>query len=437
MTPTKSSSLFCVLFALAGLAPAALAVPVTPPVVKNPPRTWIDPETGHRVIRITDEPNSESLYFNDNCFTPDGREMVYTTEDGGVGVLDLSTWKNRLVVRGRVRLIMVGHKTPRAFYIRMQANGSVLCATNLDTGETQELATLPEGGGVSAINADETLAAGTRILSRSGMPARAFPTGNGKGYQAEDKMEMMDRRLAARLPNEIFTLDLQTGKRSTLIQNTDWLNHLQFSPTDPTLLMYCHEGPWWKVDRIWTIRTDGSENTLVQPRTMAMEASGHEFWSHDGKTIYYDLQTPWGTVFWVAGYNIDTKERTWYHIERKEWSIHFNTTNDETLFCGDGSDDPPAPWANADNRWIYLFVPDKVINGAPWPTEPWNYATAEGATLVHPGVFRAEKLVHMVRHNYLLEPNPIFTPDKKYVIFRSDMFGDAYAFAVEIAKSRP
>jgi oligogalacturonide lyase len=38
---------------------------------------------------------------------------------------------------------------------------------------------------------------------------------------------------------------------------TDWLNHVQFSPTDPTLMMFCHEGPWHKVDRIWTIRTDG------------------------------------------------------------------------------------------------------------------------------------------------------------------------------------
>ena len=31
--------------------------------------------------------------------------------------------------------------------------------------------------------------------------------------------------------------------------------------------MYCHEGPWWKVDRIWTIRTDGTGNTLVHKRT--------------------------------------------------------------------------------------------------------------------------------------------------------------------------
>jgi oligogalacturonide lyase len=419
-----------------GLAAAVLplfvsAEPVTPPVVKNPPRSWIDPETGHRVIRITDEPNTESLYFNDNCFTPDGKEMIFTTKAGGISVLDLATWKNRAVVTENVRTIIVGHKTPRVFYINPKDNA--LYATNLDTAETQKIADLPEHGGVSAINADETLAAGTRVLS--GSPERRFVTAKGNGYQADDKMEMMERRLAAHLPNEIYTIDLRTGKQAVVIKNNDWLNHLQFSPVDPTLLMYCHEGPWWKVDRIWTIRTDGTENTLVQPRTMAMEASGHEFWSADGKKIYYDLQTPWGVVFWVAGYNIETKERTWYHIERSEWSIHFNATSDESLFCGDGADNPPGPWADAANRWIYLFVPDTVINGAPWKTMRWNYGAPAGEPLVRPGVFHTEKLVHMVKHNYLLEPNPIFTPDKKYVIFRSDMFGDTYAFAVEVAKA--
>ena len=53
-----------------------------------------------------------------------------------------------------------------------------------------------------------------------------------------------------------------------------------------------------------------------------------------------------------------------------------------------------------------------------------------------PGVLRAEKLVNMSKHNYRLEPNVSFTPDKKWVVFRSNMFGDTYAFAVEVEKAR-
>ena len=40
-----------------------------------------------------------------------------------------------------------------------------------------------------------------------------------------------------------------------------WIDHQQFSPTDPNLLLYAHEGTWHEVDRIWTIRTDGSASS--------------------------------------------------------------------------------------------------------------------------------------------------------------------------------
>ena len=59
------------------------------------------------------------------------------------------------------------------------------------------------------------------------------------------------------------------------------------------MLMFCHEGPWHKIDRIWTIRTDGSNKSLIHTRTMAMEIAGHEFFGPRRKTIlWYDLQTP-------------------------------------------------------------------------------------------------------------------------------------------------
>jgi oligogalacturonide lyase len=233
---------------------------------------------------------------------------------------------------------------------------------------------------------------------------------------------MMEQRLAAHIPMGMFVMNTKTGQVTTIHKSTDWLNHLLFSPTDPTLLMFCHEGPWHKVDRIWTIRTDGSQITKIHTRTMTMEIFGHEFWSADGKIIWYDLQTPRGEDFWLAGYGIDTKERSWYHLERNEWSIHFNVTRDGKLFCGDGGD--PGQVAHAPNgEWIYLFKPqliaDRGVEKSP----------------ITPGVLRAEKLVNMSKHKYRLEPNVSFSPDSSWVIFRSNMFGPTYVFAVEVAKA--
>jgi oligogalacturonide lyase len=397
--------------------------------IKDPPKTWIDKDTGHRVIRLTDEPGSASFYFNVNAYTPDGNEMIYTTPDG-ISVLDLKTYKTRSVVTGHVHTIVVGHKTPSVFYIKPEDDS--LYKTNVDTGETKMLVKVPEHANLATVNADETLAAGTyeedpHPHEQSGhKPASNATSQTSPLEQAANKGEMMERRLAARIPLVLFTLNLETGKVTTLLHSTDWVNHLLFSPSDPTLLMYCHEGPWQKVDRIWTIRTDGTHNQLMHKRTMFMEIAGHEFWGWDGDTVYYDLQTPKGEDFWLSSIDLNNGEQDWYHMQRNEWSIHFNVSKDKTMFTGDGGD--PGQVAKApDGEWIYLFRPQM-----PRQTDGIN-----DNTLIQPRIFQAEKLVNMSKHNYTLEPNVSFTPDQKMIIFRSNMFGPTYVFGVEIAKAKP
>jgi oligogalacturonide lyase len=124
--------------------------------VADPPTSWIDPDTGHRVIRLTTEPNSASLYFNQNGYTADGKRLVYTTPDG-ISVLDLATKQSRQVVQGRVRMIDAGRNTARVFYVR----DSAAYWTNVDTNETRKIAELPRRGSIATVNADETLLAGT------------------------------------------------------------------------------------------------------------------------------------------------------------------------------------------------------------------------------------------------------------------------------------
>jgi oligogalacturonide lyase len=420
--PTPKHSLL--LLSLALVVRAAAQAPA------EPPTSWIDPATGHRVIRLTREPGSSSFYFNDNSFTPDGREMVYNTR-AGISVLDLATRKGRLVVPGPARAIVVGHKTPTIYYTKRTGDplvSSLWCA-NVDTGVARKICDLPRRASVSAINADETLGGGTYLDGEAtasgayGGAAREQAQGRN-GMQSPDKFKMMAERLAARLPNSMFTVDLRSGKVTVILHNHDWLNHLQFSPTDPTLLLYCHEGPWQLVDRIWTIRTDGTENAPVHRRIMEMEQYGHEWWSQDGQSIWYDLRMPEGVLSYIAGRNLATGGRTWLLVPREAWSIHYNSSPDGTLFCGDGADAPPAWWATTANKWIYLFHPEPVKNDR-----------TLGQNLIHGGTVRAERLVNMAKHTYMLEPNPFFTPDQKLVVFVSNMFGPNYVFGVEVAKA--
>jgi oligogalacturonide lyase len=391
-------------------------------VAAEPPKSWIDPDTGHRVIRLTEEPGSASLYFNQNQYTAGGGKMVYTTPQG-IRTLDLKTMESKQVATGRLRVIETGRKTQSVYYTK---EGS-LWAADVDTGAAREIGKLPPRGSIVTVNADETLAAGT-YTEVAPAPQQAYnpnaPAAPQGLLQPANKGQMMEQRLAARIPMALFVMDTKTGATKALHRATDWLNHLLFSPTDPGLLMFCHEGPWHKVDRIWTIRTDGTKLTKIHTRTMEMEIFGHEFWSKDGKRIWYDLQTPRGEVFWLASYDVETGERRWFHLQRDEWSIHFNVTKDGKTFCGDGGD--PGQVARAkDGRWIYLFRADPLPNRG-----------VEDKSFVKPGVLRAERLVNMAKHDYRLEPNVSFSPDEKWVVFRSNMLGETYTFAVEVEKAK-
>ena len=103
------------------------------PSAQPPPREWIDKETGHRIIRLTDEPNSESLYFHQNAFSPDGMKMAFTSPTG-IYQVDLATRKIELILAGdtsqftqgntgsRISMIVAGRKTGRIFYTKSVLN---------------------------------------------------------------------------------------------------------------------------------------------------------------------------------------------------------------------------------------------------------------------------------------------------------------------------
>ena len=397
------------------------------------PREWIDPDTRHRVVRLSDEPGSASLYFHQNAYTPDGQKLLITTPTG-LSTINLKTHAIEKIVDGRVGVIIVGKKTGQVYYTRTVTTNNVrsttVYATDVNTKATREIAKLPPATSVSTVNADETLLAGTideklAAQIKDGQPPAAPQAPRGDAYPG--KGQMMENRLAERRPLQLITVSIKTGVVKTLLRGTDWYNHVQFSPADPTLLMFCHEGPWHKVDRTWTIRTDGTQLTQIHHRTMLMEIEGHEFFGADGKWIWYDLQTPRSEVFWLAGYNVSSGERMWYHLQRSEWSVHFNVSPDGTLFAGDGGG-PNSVAAPDNGQWIYLFRPELTRDRT-------DGELPNSKQLIQPGVFKAEKLVNLAKHNYTLEPNVTFTPDMKWLVFRSNMFGPTHVFAVEIAKS--
>jgi oligogalacturonide lyase len=395
-----------------------LAQSVPQPASQKLPVTWIDGDTGHQITRLTNEPGSRSLYFNQNAFLPDGKQMVYLANTNIYAVTLTDNNPTRLLLPGPVSSILVARKTPTIYFTRPKDSG--FYALNVDTGQTHKVLDLPLNARVTSLNADETLAAGTLIEGEASANIQldTDPVLRDKPLTEEQ----MDKRLDARLPMALFTVDLRTSAIKTLLRSNDWLDEVMFSPTDPTLLLYCHQGSWLRVDRLWTIRTDGIGNNPVHQRTMSREAVGNAFWDSDGKTVWYDLQAPLGQNFYLASYNIVTGLRQRYSIGKNSWSMHYNVADGDIVFCGDGSDSTGSA-AALDGKWLELFYPRKKAA----PTDP------SLRSLIQTESFKQQHLVNLSKQKYAVEPNARFTPDHGRVIFTSNMFGPSYVFAVDVA----
>src|SRR5437762_7813555 len=137
-------------------------------VAQEPPREWVDPATHHHIVHLSAEPGSATLYFHQNPYTAKGDLMVFTTRNG-LSVIDLHTRKIRPLIEGRVTDVVVGRKTREVFYFK----GDTVYATNLDSGETRAIVTKPElrSGSGLAVNADETLLAGSFVEGQPAQPA--------------------------------------------------------------------------------------------------------------------------------------------------------------------------------------------------------------------------------------------------------------------------
>jgi oligogalacturonide lyase len=413
---------FCLLVCLVAANTIAFAqtshsVPVMETGGQKMPDEWIDKDTRHHIKRISRlEGSSLSFYFHNNPFY--GNKMVFYNSQPTdlTGVTKQETYSTNARNKQLYLVDLETLKTEQLTFQPSPMNGEILdrqngivyyqikdsvFATNIKSKKTSLVYVFPDNfkASITTVNANGTLLAGAKSDDKEKEIFRNNP----------QKSSYFNLVYEAKLPRTLFTIDVNTKALDKLFTDSAWLNHVQFSSTDPKLLMFCHEGPWHKVDRIWTINLDTRQPRLMHKRTMDMEIAGHEWPSSDGKKIWFDLQMPRGKTFFVAGVDVATGVEKKYSLERNEWSIHFNCTKDEKLFCGDGGD--PGQVAKApDGMWIYLFKP-------------------EGDKFV------SEKLVNMKNHNYRLEPNVHFSPDEKWVIFRANFEGIEGVYAVEINKT--
>jgi oligogalacturonide lyase len=384
------------------------------------PAEWIDKDTHHKIIKLSAglSGNSLSFYFHNNPFI--GNEMIFynSSKQNAAEVTDMkkeevksSNVNNRQIYS----INLATNKTKQLTFKTSPINGEVVCdktktvfyqvkdsvfSLNIKTGMELFVFVFPKDfrSSISAVNANGTLLAGAWATDAEKEILKKNP----------NKSSFFNLIYDAHLPKTLFTIDVKTGHLNKIFTDSAWLNHVQFSATDPELLSFCHEGPWHKVNRIWHINVNTKKIVQVHHRTMDMEIWGHEWFGKSGKTMWFDLQQPKGKTFFVSGYDVATGKEIKYSLPRNDWSVHYNSNSTETLFAGDGGD-PGAVAKASDGQWINLFTPNA-------------------------DKFDTEKLVNMKYHKYKLEPNVHFSPDDKWIIFRANFEGESNVYAVEIKK---
>lgn len=382
------------------------------------PAVWIDADTGHKIMRLTALGNdNRSFYFHNNPFLPakdnGGDIMIYYSSKQArlsdkwykgnelkqLFALNLKTLESKQLTHHRTSIAgeIVGQKRREVFY---QSNDTIF-ATNIDSGLERTVFVFPDTlphPGITTLNADETLLAGVYSVPEKDSILKHNP-------KKSDFFRLIHE---AKLPHTIFTVNLETQALTTIHSDTAWLNHVQFSPRDPNLLMFCHEGPWHFVDRIWTIDMHEKKPRLMHTRTVKNEIAGHEFFGPTGDTVWFDLQIPKGEQFYLAGADAKTAGEKRYAMTRDEWSVHFTANPDQHQFAGDGGDSTQVAKAK-NGMWIYLFHR-------------------------HGDSLKSERLVNMKRHDYDLEPNVHFSLDGKWIVFRANFEGSSQIYAVTVEK---
>lgn len=398
------------------------------------PDEWIDKDTGHRVFKLARRAGSNrSFYFHNHPFVGDemlfvGSEEAKASTDMLAGngtqndikqmyAVNLKTLKVRQVTKEKqgVSTEIVCPATRKLFF---QRNDSIF-SCSVGNGKVQLIAKLPEGktGRISCVNCDGTKLAGTFNNPEEARILREHPK----------KSEFFNLIFEARLEKTIFTIDVATGEFTNVWTDNAWLNHLQFSPTDPNRLLFCHEGHWHKVDRIWNIDIRTHEPVLMHKRTVYREIAGHEWFGASGRYLYFDLQKPRSTTFYVGKVDVETLHEEIFPVIRDAWAVHYTTAWNETFLAGDGGSKTSVAHSDRD-QWIYRYDypgTHKSLGGTIPDSRDSTYTIVADSLHV-------ERLVNMKNHNYNLEPNVHFSPDNRFVIFRANFEGYDNIYAVEL-----
>lgn len=251
------------------------------------PEQLTDARTGRAYTRLTgwDEPSTH-LYFTENSFIAGRDEILFQSAHDTPGATNLFTLSLKSGEARRLTGLREGGaervtKTPDGARIAFCANRTYYLMESR-TGRVRRLMDVPEGftPGRVSINCDR------RFI--------AMQINEDVGFGMGNAYANFIRRLYAVKRSEIWLVEMDGEAISApkrIFRDTTEGGHLQFSPCDANLLMFCHEGPWNRVaQRVYLLRLD-TDALVPCFRQDEADSVGHEFFTREGG-VYLDNRGP-------------------------------------------------------------------------------------------------------------------------------------------------
>ena len=215
----------------------------------------------------------------------------------------------------------------------------------------------------------------------------------------EDWVAGFEQQFAQKPRCRIQLVDLRLGTARLLVGVNAWIAHPQFRPRSNDVL-YCHEGPWDKVDaRLWMMRPGAESPKNLRPRKAA-EQLGHAYWSGYGREVcyvFYPDET--GRRATVRCIDVNTgKERVVSRCTRFGW---LSANRDNSVIVG-------ASRSLAGPNIYLLF----------------SRLQREVTVCEHASTGKAYPLAGTDRNDpWASAPEPVFSPDSQLIYFVSDREG--------------
>ncbi|WP_248930016.1 oligogalacturonate lyase family protein [Paenibacillus hamazuiensis] len=357
-------------------------------------RSYRDAVSGVEVRQLTDyQAHSYHLYFTENGWYDGGKKLLFVSDRGNrtnLFSIRLDTGEitqlTDLPCGSDFLSACLNPAGTKAYY----KTGKTVVELDMATLGERPLYEGPEGFNVGqlCVSAD-----GRHVLTSLNEDlSHRVRIDLSNGYIGH--REVMEARPLSR----IIRIPAAGGPAETMVEENDWIGHVNASPIDPHLLTYCHEGPWHLVDhRIWGCDLSTGRTWAIRPRREELEMVGHEFWHADGKRIgYHGFRTD-GTGFF-GSIGLDNTGEEEVEFAFRNWHAYAEGISQVVV-------DGKAPL----NELIYWRRIGDTYSG------PKRLAE-------HRCSFHVQK-VHV---------HPRFSPDGKQLLYTSDRNGYANLYLLDI-----